>query len=304
MKDKLRHRPARARVGETLPTAWKPEGAGIRIAKAEAVIEYAQKVKDWPLLEQAVDAKIEEQQAIVAWWHANVTTGHGGRRSKYPERRTCSVAEAEAVLKIKQQEESRWAARLEDVEGYRDHQLGAARRTAMLTPEDNHRAEGTGLIEWYTPANYIEAARHVLGEIDLDPASSAIAQRTVKATRYFSVAEDGLTHDWPGRVWLNPPYAQPAIANFVAKWADEFAAGRMTESVMLTHNYTDTAWFHRAIGTASRVCFTRGRIAFLDERGRPAAPTQGQAFFYVGPRPDYFTGVFAPYGAVAEPVAP
>ena len=41
--------------------------------------------------------------------------------------------------------------------------------------------------EWYTPAQYIEAARLVMGSIDLDPASSALANETVKATEWWGV---------------------------------------------------------------------------------------------------------------------
>jgi hypothetical protein len=46
---------------------------------------------------------------------------------------------------------------------------------------ENHRALGTGENEWYTPKQYIEAARKVLGEIDLDPATSEKAQETIGA---------------------------------------------------------------------------------------------------------------------------
>ncbi len=45
--------------------------------------------------------------------------------------------------------------------------------------------------EWYTPAKYIEAARLVLGGIDLDPASNEIANGWIKADRYYSLAEKG-----------------------------------------------------------------------------------------------------------------
>lgn len=53
-------------------TDFKPEVAKANDAKADALIAYARKVKDWPLLEQAVEAKIQNQAEFVKWWDANV----------------------------------------------------------------------------------------------------------------------------------------------------------------------------------------------------------------------------------------
>ena len=64
--------------------------------------------------------------------------------------------------------------------------------------------------EWYTPAKYIEAARQVLGAIDLDPASCKRANKTVKAKRIYTAKDDSLHQPWTGRVWLNPPYGRLA----------------------------------------------------------------------------------------------
>jgi ParB family chromosome partitioning protein len=54
--------------------------------------------------------------------------------------------------------------------------------------------------EWYTPLPYIEAARLVLGDIDLDPASCELANGVVQAKRFFTEQDDGLTKEWSGRV--------------------------------------------------------------------------------------------------------
>jgi phage N-6-adenine-methyltransferase len=163
-----------------------------------------------------------------------------------------------------------------------------------------HRALGTGETEWYTPREFIDAACDVLGNIDLDPASSEIAQGTVRAAAYFTIDDDGLTKEWRGRVWLNPPYTQPEIADFIAKLIAEHHAGHVTEAIMLTHNYSDTEWFHQALQAARAFCLTRGRIRFEDAGGELAAPTQGQCFFYFGDRGDAFAARFADIGFVAR----
>ena len=160
---------------------------------------------------------------------------------------------------------------------------------------------GTGENEWYTPDKYLTSARHVMGSIDLDPASSDTAQGNVRAGEYFSVDNDGLSQPWHGRVWLNPPYAQPLIAQFVSKVVSEWSAGHLVAAIMLTHNYTDTSWFHEAMTAASVVCFTRGRINFISLDGVVGNPTQGQAFFYFGADADAFYTEFSKYGFVVVP---
>ena len=101
--------------------------------------------------------------------------------------------------------------------------------TARAVKGSHHRTRFTGENEWYTPAPYVEAARACLGAIDLDPASSAAAQATVRAARFFTRDEDGLRHEWRGRIWLNPPYAQPDIVHFVDKLLAEVNAGRPSD---------------------------------------------------------------------------
>ena len=62
--------------------------------------------------------------------------------------------------------------------------------------------------EFYTPSHIIEIARACMGGIDLDPASCAIANETVKASRFYDIRQNGLKRPWFGRIWLNPPFGR------------------------------------------------------------------------------------------------
>jgi phage N-6-adenine-methyltransferase len=269
-----------------------------------AMIAAAAALGRWDELETAVDLKIAQQQDFVAHWDAHVRS-QGDARKKFPTEKFLSVAEIRKTTGVSAVQASRWRSltapdRLVD---YRQHVIDAAQLAAELKARANHRAEGTGLNEWYTPRDYIEAARFVLGgQIDLDPASHAIAQECVKATTYYTEADDGLTKEWRGRVWLNPPYSRDKIGLFIDKMVEEIEAGRTIAAIVLAHSYTDTAWFQDIAPFMQAVCFTRGRIAFTDQHGEPCAPTQGQVFLYYGDDAETFDEVFSAFGLTLKPV--
>lgn len=174
-------------------------------------------------------------------------------------------------------------------------------RQAMRDAVKNHRAIGTGENEWYTPEEYADMARDVMGSIDLDPASCNDANEVIKAATYYTKDDDGLTKEWVGNVWCNPPYSRDLMPAFVDKLRVSFESGDVKQAILLSHNNTDTAWFHNLASVASAICFPKKRIKFY--RGEEiAAPTNGQAFFYLGDRVEDFKDSFGSIGFVVSPL--
>jgi ParB family chromosome partitioning protein len=158
--------------------------------------------------------------------------------------------------------------------------------------------QGTGDAERYTPKEWIERVRAVLGTIDVDPASCAIAQATVQATTFYTLYDNGLHHSWPGTVFLNPPYGWPEVEHFCGKLVEEWDAGRTTAAIILVNSATETAWFQLLAQRAAVVCFPRKRIAFGHPTRTDSQPPQGQPFFYFGQDPRRFCEVFGETGTL------
>lgn len=162
-----------------------------------------------------------------------------------------------------------------------------------------HVSHNSGNNEWYTPPAFIQAAREAMGSIQVDPASSAIANKTVGAETFYTIDDDGLVKPWRGNVWMNPPYAQPLVAQFSEAVADKYDKKEIKRACVLVNNATETAWFQRMLSSAAAVCFLRGRVRFLDAAGEPSgAPLQGQAVLYLGENPYRFAKSFAELGQV------
>lgn len=154
--------------------------------------------------------------------------------------------------------------------------------------------------EWYTPGKYIEMARTVMGAIDVDPASNDYAQNTVKAGKFYTAETNGLDKDWSGNVWMNPPYSNPEIQQFVAKAIEEYKSGRCTSAIILTNNSADTGWHHSLQEACTAMCITRGRIRFESPTRESNSPAMGQVFFYFGDDVSSFTKIFSEVGRVWE----
>ena len=117
---------------------------------------------------------------------------------------------------------------------------------------------------WLTPPPLLKR----LGQFDLDP-SAPIDRPWDTAKKHYTIIDDGLTKDWAGRVWLNPPYGKR-----LPEWMERMRLHN--NGLALTPCRTDTEWFLASVwGGANAVLFLSGRIKFFRPDG-----TQGSSASY------------------------
>lgn len=162
--------------------------------------------------------------------------------------------------------------------------------------------------EWYTPPWIMPFVRETLGVIDLDPASNPRANCWIQANRYFDERDDGLSKEWRGRVFLNPPFSN--TPKWVAKLMAEYEAGRVTSAILLVNSAPGYKWFedlwrkYPVCCAATRMRFVAAGSALGSEKDQQSAGGQakkGQTFAYLGPDVARFADRFRPIGRVILP---
>jgi phage N-6-adenine-methyltransferase len=155
-----------------------------------------------------------------------------------------------------------------------------------------------GSNEWYTPHHIIERARKVMGDIDLDPASSLAANQVVKATKFYTEADDSLNQPWSGRVWCNPPYGHLAKP-FSLRLLEEYQCKHVEQFMLLLNsNILQANWFGPLWKTS--ICILNGRLRFISPDGRNNNPTHGSILIYCGQHAKLLTKVFSEVGHVVK----
>lgn len=175
--------------------------------------------------------------------------------------------------------------------------------TSKIKPHISHNS---GKVEWYTPPEIVQAAANAMGGgIDLDVASSSIANQLHKIPRIYTEEDSALAYDveWIAkRLWLNPPYSRGLVDKFAAKLIYEIAAKRVVKAIWLSNNATETNWCQPLMVASNAICFPSYRFRFLKEdlktKGRPL-----QAQMLIGFNVDRlrFKEHFEKYGIVMFP---
>ena len=117
---------------------------------------------------------------------------------------------------------------------------------------------------WLTPPAIIEA----LGPFDLDPCSP-LNRPWDTAAKHYTIEDDGLSHEWEGSVWLNPPYGKQA-----AIWLERLA--KHGDGIALVFARTETRMFFDHVWPhATALLFIESRLHFHRPDGTRAPANAG-----------------------------
>lgn len=157
--------------------------------------------------------------------------------------------------------------------------------------------QDSGNYEYYTPSNIIELARTVMGGIDLDPFSSAVANINVKATKIYTEQQNGLLQKWSGKVWMNHPFSRNMNVLCVQKLVDSFKSGEIEQACCITFAATSEAWFRPLLNYP--MCFIHKRTNYFLPSGElKKGVTKGSVVTYLGNDIEMFKYVFSKIGTV------
>lgn len=115
-----------------------------------------------------------------------------------------------------------------------------------------HFSSATDL--WATPQSFFDTYNQKY-KFSLDACASI---ENAKCPKYFTKENDGLSQEWQGTVWMNPPYGREII-----KWMKKAYESSLKGAtvVCLVPSRTDTKWWHE-YAMKGEIEFIKGRLKF------------------------------------------
>jgi phage N-6-adenine-methyltransferase len=119
--------------------------------------------------------------------------------------------------------------------------------------------------KWATPPDLFAALDRIFHfKIDVCASSD-----NAKCERYFTEADDGLSQEWTGACWMNPPYGRDIIKWMRKAWE---SSERGATVVCLVPARTDTKWWQH-YATLGHFAFLRSRLRFGDAKASASFPS-------------------------------
>src|SRR3569623_1391103 len=112
--------------------------------------------------------------------------------------------------------------------------------------------------EWYTPPAIFDA----LGlTFDLDPCLPG-AELWVPAWHVYTIEDDGLSKEWCGLVFMNPPFGG---RNGQVPWLRKFVEHR--NGIAIVAARTSAGWIHEYVPQVDTLLFPRSKTKFIRPDG-------------------------------------
>lgn len=156
---------------------------------------------------------------------------------------------------------------------------------------------------WYTPYSILNLAKQVLGTIDLDPCSDSTAQKSVRATKFYNIEQDGLApcNPWQGNVYVNPPFGirggESVQGLFFHRTVAEYNAGNISAAICLLKASIGYKWFNAVLQHPHCLLSQRLAFHFMGQQDNQTNP-HGSVVVYLGKEVTKFCSVFSAVGSI------
>lgn len=125
----------------------------------------------------------------------------------------------------------------------------------MKEIQTTHNKEGIiATDEWYTPLEFIEQ----FGKFDVDPCVP-INMKWKTAEVMYNKNDDGLSKEWEGRIWLNPPYSKELISAFLKKMGEH-----KNGIALVLPKFTSKLFREEVFPNVDGIFILKNRIKFYD----------------------------------------